>query len=153
MGIFAIPNDGYDDDEQYPVFKITFLNTILAAFSLLIFLLTSIRLPRTVHPKLTLTAGCFSGPLTCSLLASIIFSPITFPWHGMLWNLEKCIFNLFYRSLQCIPAFFIPCIVRQKENNNNNNPDDEAAVAPRVEEVDEFTRDVEGNSMQNGTRH
>ncbi|KAK9199223.1 hypothetical protein WN944_014411 [Citrus x changshan-huyou] len=112
-----------------------------------------LRVPLTVHPKLTVRAGCFSGPLTCSLLASIIFSPITFPWHGMLCNLEKYIFNLFYRSLQCIPAFFIPCIVRQQENNNNNNPDDEAAVAPGVEEVDEFTHDVEGNSMQNGTRH
>ncbi|KAK9199224.1 hypothetical protein WN944_014412 [Citrus x changshan-huyou] len=43
--------------------------------------------------------------------------------------------------------------LRQQDNDNNNNPDDEAAAAPRVEEVDEFTHDVEGNSMQNGTRH
>ena len=140
------------------------MNAILAAFLLLVFLFTFIRLPLTVHPELTVRAGCFSGPLICSLLASIILPPplfwvvnllivITFPWHEMLWNLQKCILNLFYRSLQCIPAFFISCIVRQQDNDNNNNQDDEAVVAPRVEEVDEFTHDVEGNSMQNGTRH
>ncbi|KAL5817475.1 hypothetical protein ACOSQ3_025853 [Xanthoceras sorbifolium] len=142
--IFVLVNTASKFD-QYPFLNMALL--VIAVFLFVVFLLTSIKLPLTAHP-ITVRAGHFSGPLTFSLFASIFFPPplfyiayliviITSPWHGMLWNLQKCIFKWFYQNLQSIPTLVVSCAQQQ---------DDPEAVAPPQLEVEVVY--VEGNPMQ-----
>lgn len=136
----------FEFNGEHPILKLAFL--LLAIFMLFLFLLTSItiNLRFTVHP-ITVRSGYFSAPLTLSLLASILLPPplfwvayfviiISFPWHGMLWNLLKYIFKWFVISLQSCSTLVITCSTLQQE----------ATPAPGI--TVEFV-DTEGNPMQN----
>ncbi|KAK0586656.1 hypothetical protein LWI29_010316 [Acer saccharum] len=125
-------------------------------FLLVVFLLTSIKLPLTAHP-VTVRAGRrrFSRPLAFTLLASIFLSPpffwiayfiiiITSPCHGMLWNLQKCIFKWLCQTLQSIPTLVISCTSQQQDD------DDPEAATHRLTAVDQFVdmNHDQGNTMQ-----
>ncbi|KAJ0038776.1 hypothetical protein Pint_22398 [Pistacia integerrima] len=112
-------------DDEYLILKLLFL--LLANFMLFLFLLTYINLRFTAHPNpITVRSGYFSARLTFSLLASIFLPPplfwvvyfviiISFPWHGMLWNLLKYIFKWFVISLQSCSTLVITCSTLQQE--------------------------------------
>ncbi|KAJ0095424.1 hypothetical protein Patl1_15531 [Pistacia atlantica] len=77
--------------------------------------------------------SCLPPPLFWVVYFVII---ISFPWHGMLWNLLKYIFKWFVISLQSCSTLVITCSTLQQE----------ATPAPGI--AVEFV-DTEGNPMQN----
>ncbi|KAJ0038774.1 hypothetical protein Pint_22396 [Pistacia integerrima] len=136
-----------DDDDEYPILKLLFL--LLAILMLFLFLLTSItiHLRFTAHP-ITVRSGYFSAPLTFSLLVSILLPPplfwvsyfiiiISCPFHGMIWNMLKFVFNWFVINLRSCSTLLITCSTTQQQ---------EATLAGGLSV--EFI-DIEGNPLQN----
>ncbi|KAJ0096262.1 hypothetical protein Patl1_15528 [Pistacia atlantica] len=131
--------------DQYPILKLTFL--LLALCMLFLFLLTSITINlRFSALPITVRSGYFSVPLTVSLLATILLPPplfwlayfitiISSPWHGIIWNLIKCIFNWFVINLQLCSTFVIASSGTQQQEATISAP--------------ELAVDIEANPISN----
>ncbi|KAH7835415.1 hypothetical protein Vadar_025988 [Vaccinium darrowii] len=128
--------------------------SIVIILTLIIFLITSVKLPLSVTAQpIQVRAGDFSSLLVISLLASVFLPQPLFwfgyvillclsPWHGYISDFLVGFLFRIWNILRAIPVLIIACVVHnhQQEERETDNP-------PQVQVVVVADEDIGGNPI------